>query len=810
MASVVSDLRYGVRMLLRNRGVTVAAIFALALGIGANTAIFSVVNAVLLRPLPYRDSSKLMMVWELFRGTQRAGVTAPDFVDWRDQNKSFEELAASANANFNLTGRDEPVRLSGARVSFNYFRALGVEPEIGRTFSRDEDQPGNNHVVLLSEGLWRERFGADSKVLGQTVSLEGETYEVVGVMPATLRLGAGSAQLWVPLALTPENLKSTGSHRYRVTARLKSGITREQAEAEMKSIAAGIVPKRPWSNTNISAQVVPLQEQLLGGDTRSSLLILMGAVGLVLLIACANVANLLLARAAAREREIAIRVAMGAGRWRILRQLLTESVVLSFVGGAFGLLLAWWGVGLLISVMPASLPRLGQVSIDANVLAFTLGVAVIAGILFGLAPGLQGSRTDLNNSLKEGGRGTTTGFGQHRVRRALVVLEIAVALTLLIGGGLLMRSFIELQGVKPGFRPDHLLTMQVALPESRYGQPPQVVSFYDQVLERAAGVAGVEGAALASQIPLGESGGNLAIAFEGRPKPAQGEFISTFYHAVSPSYFRVLGIPFVRGREFTAQDRAGGVRVGIINQTFVQKHFAGIEPIGKRFTLDDGETMPVEVIGVVGDIKQFGLDSDPQPELFVPFAQAPPLLWQWQNRSMNLIARTQANPSSLTAAMRSAIWAVDRDLPVFHVTTMEQMLDESVASQAVFMRLFGAFALVALMLASVGIYGVISYLVTERTHEIGVRMALGAQRSDILRLVVGQGMRLAGLGVAIGLVGSYWLGRALTAQLFGVRPTDPITFVGVSLLLGTVAAAACYIPARRATRVDPMIALRYE
>ena len=808
MEMLWQDLRYGARQLLRNPGFTTVAVLTLALGIGANTAIFSVINAVLLRPFPYPEADRVMVVAETLQN-RRGGVTAPNFVDWREQNTVFEKMGAAEGASFNLVGGGDPERLPGARISAEYFQVLAVQPILGRAFLPEEDRPEANRVVLLSHALWQHRYGGDAGILGQAVVLDREPYTVIGVMPPALELTPGSSRLWVPLALGPRELSATGSHMLRVIARLKTGVSPQQAEAEMKTIAKGLEQKRPWSNTGWSVVLIPLPEQLVG-NVRSFLLILSAAVGFVLLIACANVANLLLLRAAERQKEMGIRIALGARRWHLLRQLLIESMLLFGVGAAVGLLLAGWALDALLVGLPENTPRLAQTNIDVTVLAFTLAVAVLTGVLFGLAPGLQASKIDPHDSLKEGGRSASQSPGRRRLRSALVVSEVAASLVLLIAAGLLAKSFWLLHAVEPGFNPANLRSFQVSLPETRYPEPRQVVAFYQQVLESVAALPGVDSAALASNLPLADSGFDLAVMVEGQPPLPPDQTPTTFYRAISNDYFRVMGIPLLLGRNFSADDREGTARVGIINRTMATSLWPGLDAIGRRFRLDDNAQAPVEVVGIVADVKHFGLDSDPRPELFVPYAQAPPIYWRWADRSLNLVVRQKTESAGLASAVRGAIWSVDADLPVYNVTSLEQVLEESVASERVYTVLLATFGAVALALAVIGVYGLMAYSVAQRTHEIGLRMALGAHPRNIFTLIVGQGFALVVLGVGLGLAAALGLTRFLGTLLFGVSTTDALTFTAVAVLLVLVALLACYIPARRAMRVDPMTALRYE
>jgi predicted permease len=802
------DLRYGLRVLWKNPGFTVVAVLALALGIGANSAIFSVVNTVLLRPLPYRDPERLVMVWEdrSKQGYPRDTPAPANFIDWRDQNQVFEGMAAIASQSFNLTGAGEPERIDGKRVSASLFPLMGVEPLVGRTFTPEEDQPGANRVVVLSHGLWQRRFGSDRKIVGQPLTLNGESFMVVGVMPPHFRFPAREDELWVPIAFSPQAAAARGSHYLQVIARLKPGVTLEQARAEMETIAARLMQQYPNTNTNVGAALVPLHEHLVG-DIKPALLVLLGAVGFVLLVACANVANLLLARAAGRQKEIALRVALGASRARLIRQFLTESLLLAALGGVVGLLLSLWGVNALKAFIPENISQAQAVAVDARVLGFTLLVSLLTGLIFGLAPATQASSFNLNETLKEGGRDSASGSRGNRIRGLLVITEVAVSLVLLIGAGLLINSFLRLRGVDPGFRADNLLTMRVVLPEMKYPDQPRRTAFYAELVRRLEALPGVQSAAVTNWIPLVRQGDSLGITIEGQPAPAPGQNPSAVTRVVSPHYFRTMGIQLTRGREFVEQDTADSPRVVVISETMARRFWPGEDPLGKRLTTGGPAGAPIpwmEVVGVVKDVRQMELTADPKPQMYVPFTQ--PVFF----RPSHLVVKTDVEPRTLATAVRKAVWEIDKDQPVSNVSTMEDVLSESIARQRFSMLLFGIFAALALILAAVGIYGVMSYSVAQRTREIGIRIALGAQRGDVLRLAVGGGLKLVLIGVVLGLAAAFALTRVMTSLLFGVSATDPATLVVISLVLISVAVLASYIPARRATKVDPMVALRYE
>jgi putative ABC transport system permease protein len=802
------DLRYGVRMLWKNPGFTVVAVVALALGIGANSAIFSVVNTVLLRPLPYKDPERLVMVWEdrTAKGYPRDTPAPANYVDWRDQNKVFEGMAAIASHSLNLTGSGEPERIEGKRVSASFFPLLGVEPLFGRTFTPEEDQPGANRVVVLSHGLWQRRFGSDRGILGRQLTLNGESATVVGVMPQHFQFPTREDELWVPIAFTPQQAAARQSHYLQVIARMKPGVTLEQAQAEMSTIGARLQQQYPAQNTDLGVAVVPLHEQLVG-DIRPALLVLLGAVGFVLLVACANVANLLLARAAVRQKEIALRVALGASRVRLVRQFLTESVLLAALGGFVGLLLSLWGVNLLKAFIPENISQAKDIAVDAKVLGFTLLVSLLTGLIFGLAPVSQASNFNLNETLKEGGRDSVAGRRGNRIRSLLVVAEVAVSLVLLIGAGLLINSFLRLRNVDPGFRADNLLTMRVVLPETKYPDQARRAAFYTELVRRVESLPGVQSAAVTNWIPLVKQGDSSGISIEGKPDPGPGQNPSAVTRVVSPHYFQTMGVELLQGRRLGEQDRADAPRVVVISETMARKFWPGEEALGKRVTMGGPANAPVpwmEVVGVVRDVRQFELTAEPKPQMYVPYEQ--PVFF----RPSHLVLKTNVEPAGLAAAVRKTVWEIDKDQPVSNVSTMEEVLSESISRQRFSMLLFGIFAAVALVLAAVGIYGVMSYSVAQRTHEIGIRMALGAQRGDVLKLAVGHGLKLVLVGVALGLGAAFALTRVMSSLLFGVSPTDPATLAIISLVLIGVALLASYVPARRATKVDPMVALRYE
>jgi putative ABC transport system permease protein len=804
MQSFLQDLRYGARMFWKNPGFTLIAIITLSLGIGANTAIFSVINGVLLSALPYPQPEQLAMVW---CDNKRQGIpdditSYPNFVDWRDRNKTFQGMAGMIPSNPHLTGVGEPEEIRAAIVSINFFQVIGVGPTLGRGFTAEEERQGSDRVVILSHALWQRRFGGDPGILNKTISLSGISNTVVGIMPPGFQFPENT-DMWRPLAPTDETRASRFSFFLPVVGRLKPGVTRAQAQADLDVIANQIEQQFP-DMAGYGVNVVPALEQAVGA-IRRTLVILFAAVLFVLLIACANVANLLLARAAGRRREFAVRSALGAGRWRIVRQLLTESMLLAVLSGALGVLLAWWGVRLLVELSPANIPRLENIGLDGRVLWFTLGLSLLTGLIFGVAPALQTTHLKLGETIKEGGR---TGAGGHRaqlIRGVLIVAEVALTLVLLVGAGLLIRSFWRLQQVDPGFKTDNVLTLRLSLPRSRYTDGAQSASFFERLQERLAALPGVVAVSATTDIMLQRLATSSNFTIENRPRDPSELSLELPFDRVQPNYFQTMGIQLMRGRTFTAQDGRDSPRVGIVNETFVKRYFPNEDPIGKRFTFGNGgpNAQWIAIVGVVRDTKRQGVDQPIRIESWMPLAQSPA-------RSMEVVLRTTGDPLALSNAAREAVWSIDRDLPIPRIQTMEQNLSTRVAQRRLNMLLLGLFASVALVLASVGIYGVVSYAVTQRTNEIGIRVALGAQARDVLRLVVGGGMKLALAGVVIGLVMTFLLTRLMASLLFGVSATDPITFAAIAVLLIGVALVACLIPSRRATKVDPMVALRYE
>ena len=819
METLWQDLQYGLRMLRKSPGFTLVAVITLALGIGANSAIFSVVNAVLLRPLPYKDPERLVMINHHYPKLDlRASVSAVGYTHYREVGKSFENMTAFSGWAVNLTESGEPERLRGLMVTTTFFPTLGIEAVKGRTFSPGEDQAGRNHIVVISDGLWQRRFGSDPNFVGKTITLNGESYTVIGITPPGFRFGQEFGQvseLWSPIAFTQNQLQP-GNWRNEflsVIARLKSNVTFQQAQSELEIIAANVRQQYfGGGDANDASSWNLLQRsmnELVVGDIRLPLLVLMAAVGFVLLIACANVANLLLARAAARQKEIAIRAALGAGRWRVIRQLLTESVLLAVVGGALGLLLAYWGLRVLTTLSQTRIPRAQEVNLDVSVMAFTLGVSLLTGVIFGLVPAFQSAKSDLHETLKEGGRsGTGT---RSNLRSALVVVEVALALVLLVGAGLLIKSFWRLQEVSPGFRPQNLLVMQLSLPNSKYREPRQWDAFYQQALQQIKTLPGVEAAEVSSTVPMSGSGSSGSFTIEGRTvAPGQMAPWGNRWQ-VGSTYFQTIGVPLIKGRFFDDHDIADAPAVAIIDETMARKFWANEDPIGKRITFEGtrdsaGTINPLwrEIVGVVGHVKHRGLEGDSPVQYYIPLRQRP-------SNTVFLVARTaSAEPSSLSASVRNVIRGVDKELPIFNVTTLEQMVADSMAQRRFSMLLLGIFAAVAMVLAAVGLYGVMAYAVTQRTHEIGIRRALGANTGDVLKLVLRQGMALASVGLVIGVGAAFGLTRLMATMLYGVSPTDLLTFGSIAMLLTAVALLACYLPARKAAKVDPMVALRYE
>ncbi|HEX8283360.1 MAG TPA: ABC transporter permease [Pyrinomonadaceae bacterium] len=815
MGTFLKDLRYAARVLLKSPGFTAVAVLAVALGVGANTAIFSVVNAVLLKPLNYEEPGQLVLINHNYPKIDlKASVSAPGYAYYRDNAKSFSGVAALTGWNVNLTGEGEPERLQGMTVTPNVFQTLGARPEAGRVFSEEEGAPGNNKVVVFSEGFWRRRF-AGLPVVGKTVTLNGEPYTVVGVMPSSFtfgrEFGGQTPDLWSPIAFTPQQLDAnTGltSEYLGVVARLKPGVGVEQAQAEMDAMAADLRRQyMPGADANNWGLLLTRYDEFVVGKIRKPLMILLGAVLFVLLIACANVANLMLARSAVRQKEIAVRTALGASRWRVVRQLLTESVLLSVAGGGVGLLLAMWGVDLLLRVNDNKIPRAAEVGLDRNVLLFTLGVSVLTGIVFGLAPAFQTSNVNLHDTLKEGGRSGRGGV-RRGVRDALVVVEMTLAVILLVGAGLLIRSFVRLQQVSPGFEPRGVLAMQVSLPGNKYKDGAARVAFARQLLESVRALPGVRTASTTTTLPMSGNNQSGSFQIEGR-QLAPGES-SPHGDRWMPSddYFQTMGIPLLKGRYFDARDTADSPPVVIVSEALARKYWPGEDPVGKRITFNripnTQDPLWREIVGVVGHVRNEGLEGESRGQYYVPYSQRP------NSSELFVVVRTDADPSSLAPSVRGAVAAVDRDLPVFRVTTMEKLVSESLSQRRFSLFLFGVFAALALALAVVGLYGVMSYAVAQRTHEIGLRMALGAQARDVLKMVVGQGMLLVAVGLALGLLGAFFLTWTMESLLFEVSAADPLTYAGIALLLGSVALLASYLPARRATKVDPMVALRYE
>ena len=802
MQNLIHDLRYAGRTLRRNPGFTAVAVLALALGIGANTAVFTVLNSVVLRPLPFPEPDRLFLVsYDLQHGPFSGGFSMVDshYLEFRGQDRLFEHIATFVATSANLTGGGEPAHLAAANVTPDFFGVLRMNAAMGRTFLANENQ--DSHVAVLSDKLWRSRYGADPRTLGRTVTVDGVAHTVIGIMPAGFHFPYES-ELWTPAAI---RLNPNNSFAWPVVGRLKPGVSREQAQAELETIMRRLPTDPRDERRDRLAQVVPLKE-LQVGKVKSSLWIFAGAVGFVLLIACANVANLLLARAAGRQQEMAVRRALGAARWRLVRLLLTESTLLSLAGGAAGILVALWGVPALIAMAPlGKIPRADEIHIDGWVLAFTAAVSLITGLLFGFAPALRATRQQLRETLSQGGR-TVTGRNEG-LRSALVVAEIALALVLLTGAGLLVKSFLRLRAVDPGFRAENVLTMTVELPDSVYRTAPDMQKFHEGVLARLAQLPGVLSAGAVNFSPLGWFLTKGDFQIEGGRKLPPGFLADKL--CVSPGYFRAMGIRFESGRDFSARDRAGAPAVAIVSKSVAERVFPGEDPIGKRISEQDHPKPEdwVTIIGIVDDVRQMGLDKNPDPATYYPYLQAKQTFWLDR---MTFAVRTASNPQQLAPAFRSVLHQVDRNQPVTEIATMENVISSSTAEPRFQARLLSVFSMLALLLAAVGIYGVLAYSVAERTHEIGIRMALGAETGDVLRMVLRRTLLLAGAGVALGTVGALAVTRVLAKFLFEVKPADPATFAVVALALVGVAAAAGWIPARRATAVDPIVALRYE
>ncbi len=799
------DLRYGLRMLLKRPGFTTIAVLTLALGIGANTAIFSVVNGLLLRPLPFDEAERLVRVYVTApaRSIRTNPASYLNFGDWRAQNSVFAAMAAYSGASATFTGGAAPEQIEGVVASGDLFAVLNARPAAGRVFTSADEQQGHKNIVVISHGLWQRSFGGDPKIVGRQVTLDAIGYTVIGVMPRGFRfpLEQSKTDYWISLDPQSELNQERGMNYLSVAARLKSGVSLEQAQAEMTTIASRLAQEYRDKNAGRGINLVPLHEALTG-NVRPALLVLLAAVGFVLLIACANVANLQLARAASRGREMAVRAALGAAPWRIVRQLLTENLMIAALGGALGLLLAAWGVDLLAAALPGDIPRAGGIGLDARVLGFTAAITLLTGLAFGFAPALQSSHAELTEALKEGGRGASTG--RSRLRSLLVITEVALSLVLLIGAGLLLKSFRHLLDVNPGFDPNGVLTATVALPNGTYREEARQSAFFQQVLSRITALPGIAAVGVVDPLPLGGSMAMNIFSIEGRPPLNIGERPATNSRIISADYLKALAIPLLRGRALSERDNAAAPQVVLINESFARRHFPNEDPLGQRIRLAIAPNFVAEVVGVVGDVKHRSLDREAGPEAYVSYLQVP-------TPSMSLIVRaTSGDPLRLVASVRQAVEQVDKDQPLDEVKPMAAWLDESVARQRFNLLLLAVFAAVALLLAAIGIYGVISYSVTERTHEIGIRVALGAQRNDVLRLVVGQGLMLTLAGVAGGLVGAFALTRLMTGLLFGVTPTDPLTYFGVATLLVMVALIACWLPAWRATKVDPLVALRCE
>jgi putative ABC transport system permease protein len=804
---MITDLRFALRQLRQAPGFTATAILTLALGIGANTAIFSVINTVLLRPLPFRDPTRLAALWtaDTRVGLTKGSTCYPDFADWKRLNQSFDGLSAWYTIDFTLTGDGDPQRVRGAVISADLFALLGANPQIGRLFSADEDRPGN-HLVLLSHRLWWSRFGEDRSILGSRVTINSQSYTVVGVMPErfTFPVQADPTELWTMIVSEthPSLLTNRDARMLEIMGRLKPGVTLLQAQADMENVAAGLRAQFPETNKFQGASVFGAADSLVG-DVRPALRVLFAAVGCVLLIACANVACLLLARATTRQRETAVRAALGATRGRLIRQLLTESTLLALLGGIGGVLLARWSIDLLLALSPRDVPRIESVSLDRPVLIFSLMISLLTGLLFGMAPAWHGSRTNLMNSIKQGGDWLSGGTIRQRARTALVVGEIAIALTLLTGAGLLINSFWRLRHVNPGFNPHDVLTMRISLSATKYDSAHQV-AFFRELQSRVKTIPGVE--AVSSGEPLPMSGDYMALHFEigGHPSPAGDRPLADF-RVVQPDYFRTMGIPLLKGRDFSELDEAKGVQVAIINERLAQRFFPGEDPIGKEiqplFSLEDRSKPGRQVIGVVGGVKHYALDAETRSDIYAPHSQVP-------FTNMFLVVKAHLDSRSLVDAVRERLRGIDKDQPLYDVAWLDQRLGESFAQQRFNTLLMTVFAALALILTAVGLYALVSYTTVRRTHEIGLRMALGAERRDILKLVVGQAMVVAICGVAIGLAGSLALTRVLKTLLFQVSPTDPLTLIFGACALTVIAFTACWIPALRATRVDPMAALR--